>query len=89
MTLEELPTNPMQPYIDAVRAATGTTDCVCVSCMQHDGHPSIGGWGHWSIHIGDIANVIGTTFEDALKKIVVKLGYYAINRQIDPIALGM
>lgn len=89
MTLDELPTNPMQPYIDVVRAATGADCVICVSCMWHDGHPIMGGWGGWSIHIGDIANVIGRTFDEALERIVANLGHEMLNRQIDPIALGM
>lgn len=89
MTLDELPTNPMQPYIDVVRAATGADCVICVSCMWHGGHPIMGGWGHWSIHVGDGCSVIGRTFDEVLEKIVVKLGTEMLNRQIDPIALGM
>jgi hypothetical protein len=89
MTLEELPANPMHPYIDAVRASTGADGAICVSCMQHGGHPEFGEWGHWSIHVGDGCSVIGRTFDEVLEKIVVKLGTEMINRQIDPIALGM
>ena len=79
----------MQPYIDAVRASTGADCVIFVSCMQHGGHPVMGDWGHWSIHIGDSCNVIGSSFAEALERVVLKLGNEVLNRQIDPIALGM
>ena len=87
--METLPLNPMQPYIDAVRASTGSDCVICVSCMQHDGHPVMRDLVHWSIHIGDSCNVIGSSFAEALERIVAKLGTEMLNRQIDPIALGM
>ena len=91
MTLEELPTNPMQPYIDVVRDQTGVEGTICVSIMAHHGHPSIGAWDHWSIHIGDAGTVhtIGRSFSEALGNVCSQIRRDKAQREVDPIALGM
>ena len=49
--MHNLPANPMQPYIDAVKVISGGNE-VCVSCAHNSDYPGLSDWNHWAIHIG-------------------------------------
>jgi hypothetical protein len=64
--MHNLPANPMQPYIDAVKVISGGNE-VCVSCAHNSDYPGLSDWNHWAIHIGGMCHV-GRTFDEAFGK---------------------
>jgi len=86
MTLEELPDNPMQPYIDHIRSL-GVTGRVVVWCSASDGGIA-GTYQNWTAFVGD--DEMQFSAEQTFKSLVQKINdQYIACRAFDAIALGM
>ena len=82
----ELPLNPMQPYIDHIRSM-GVTGRIVVWCSASDGG-SYGTYQNWTAFVGDDAMQFSAepSFESLVQKINDE---YIAARSVDAIALGM
>ena len=86
MTPEELPTNPMQPYIDHIRSM-GVKGRIVVWCSASEGGFS-GTYQNWTAFVGDDEMQFSAelSFEELVQKINDQ---YIAARAFDAIALGM
>jgi hypothetical protein len=82
----ELPLNPMQPYIDHIRSM-GVTGRIVVWCSASDGGFS-GTYQNWTAFVGD--DEMQFSAEPTFSSLVEKIeSSYIAAKSFDAIALGM